>query len=60
MKLTIKDDLCIGCGVCADVTPDLIEMNEDGIAVLLVSDAVSEDAAADAVESCPVDAIIAT
>jgi ferredoxin len=58
MNLVINEELCIGCGVCADVVPDLIEMNEDQIAVLL-TDTAEEELATEAVESCPVDAIVA-
>jgi len=59
MKLVVHEDLCIGCGVCADVAPELIEMNEDQIAVLLVESTDNSELAKEAVDCCPVDAITA-
>ena len=59
MDLRISQDLCIGCGVCADVAPELIEMNDEQLAVMIV-DSVGEDmleTAKAAIECCPVDAV---
>lgn len=30
MKVVVNKDLCVGCGTCAAVAPDLFEMQEDG------------------------------
>ena len=32
MKATVDPDLCIGCGVCPNLAPDVFEMNDEGIA----------------------------
>lgn len=60
MKVSIDHDLCIGCGVCPSVAPELFEMNDDGLADPLMEEVPSdlEDDAEEAADSCPVAAII--
>ncbi|NLC66254.1 MAG: ferredoxin [Clostridium sp.] len=60
MKVSIDHDLCIGCGVCPSVAPDLFEMNDEGLADPLVDEVPEgeEDLAEEASDSCPVAAII--
>ena len=58
MKVIVDKDACIGCGLCAQMAPDVYDMQGD-IAVVKVSD-VSAAQAADAksaADQCPVSAI---
>lgn len=58
MKAIVDVDACIGCGMCAQVSPEIYEMQDDK-AVVLVDD-IPEDKAEEAkngAEQCPVDAI---
>ena len=59
MKGYVDKDLCIGCGLCADICPDVFRMDDDGKAVAS-DDEIPEgiiDSAKDAESQCPVEAI---
>ena len=56
MNPVVDQDLCIGCGLCASIAPDIFEMNEEGKAIALVAE-TSDSAAQEAADSCPVGAI---
>ena len=60
MKVHVDPDLCISCGSCVDICPDVFNWNEDGIAEEQVDEVPEEfeDLAREAVESCPTDAIL--
>ena len=32
MKVKVNPDVCIGCGACQAIAPDVFEINDDGIA----------------------------
>lgn len=59
MKASVDKDICIGCGLCPSICPDVFSMDDDGKAVAIQSDVPSnlEDDATDARDSCPVSAI---
>ena len=51
---------CIGCGSCTAVWPEVFDLNADGVAENIIGEvpAELEEAAKEAAESCPVDAIV--
>ncbi|NLL53505.1 MAG: ferredoxin [Peptococcaceae bacterium] len=56
----VEKDVCIGCGACPSICPEIFEMDEDGLAIAL-NEQVPEDQeelAEEAAESCPTEAII--
>jgi ferredoxin len=55
-RLAVDADTCIGSGMCAGIAPALF-MLVDGVAVPVVTQVPPDDAAVDAAESCPVEAI---
>jgi ferredoxin len=58
MKFSVDQDLCIGCGACEEICPEVFELPDDTSRVKL--DSVPEDLQASALEAeegCPVDAI---
>ena len=57
--LKVNKDLCIGCGACQAVCPEVFEIEDDGLATVIVeeiSEELKEDVL-DAKEGCPTDAI---
>lgn len=56
MKPVVDRDLCIGCGLCPSIAPEIFEMDDEGKAIALVEE--TDDAAAqEAADACPVGAI---
>ncbi len=55
MKMHIDTDLCIGHGACEAIWPDIFEVGDDGI-VLLLTEADRQDLE-DAVCHCPTQAL---
>lgn len=57
VKAYVDQDVCIGCGLCTGIAPEVFDMNADGKAQAVGDCAGHEDAVREAAESCPVGAI---
>jgi ferredoxin len=59
MKVAVDPDRCRGHGVCVSLCPEVFRLIDDGYSEAYVPEVPkgSEDAARDAVESCPEQAI---
>ncbi|GAA0104356.1 ferredoxin [Paraclostridium sordellii] len=59
MKAFVDKDVCIGCGACTGICPEIFEMEDDGLAVAKDGDvpAELEESAVEAQDGCPVSAI---
>lgn len=58
MKVTVNQDMCISCGACEAICPNVFEIGDEGAEVK--ADVVPEEEienATDALEGCPVSAI---
>lgn len=55
-KVVVNKDVCVGCGVCTTIAPDVLVIGDDGLAEA-IADAADEAAVTEAAESCPVQAI---
>lgn len=59
MKATVDQATCTGCGLCPETCPEVFQMNDEGLAEVIVDEVppAHEDAAQEAADGCPVDAI---
>lgn len=59
MKAIVDREACIGCSLCATVCPEVFEMDDEDIAIVIADPIPGsvEDEAREAEESCPTDAI---
>jgi ferredoxin len=58
MKYFVNDQ-CIGCGLCSETCPEVFSMTDEGVAEAIDEEVSEEylDAAAEAMDDCPVSAI---
>lgn len=58
-KVTVDQELCIGCGACANLCPEVFELQDDGKSSVLDETGAGCDVDV-AANSCPVGAIKVT
>lgn len=59
MKAKVDPELCTGCGVCVDICPEVFDVQDDVTVVLVdLIPSEHEEAAREAAEACPTEAII--
>ncbi len=56
-RLVIDRELCIGCGTCVELCPDVFELDDEEKSVVKDQDGCSSCDCEEAVDSCPADAI---
>jgi ferredoxin len=59
MKATVDESTCTGCGLCADLCPEVFELGDDNLAKVKVNPVPAnlEASCKEAAESCPVTCI---
>jgi ferredoxin len=53
----VDQDVCISCNLCADTTPEVFRMNDDGLAEVFDPAGASEERIQEAMDVCPVTCI---
>lgn len=58
MTVDLDRESCIGCGACADLCPEVFEMDEKGRkARVIIFEAAGQSCIQEAIEICPVQCI---
>lgn len=59
MKAHVKEDVCIGCGVCETIAPEVFSLENGPVAEVIMNPITADSQAAtiQASEECPVEAI---
>jgi ferredoxin len=57
MALKVDTDLCTGCGLCAQICPEVFEMGDDGYSHVIKGAAETLPCVEEAIDQCPVGAI---
>lgn len=59
MKATVDNELCIGCGLCAQTCPEVFQMSSDKVKVVVAVVPKNLEAnCQEAADNCPVTAIL--
>lgn len=59
-RFKVNEEACIGCGSCAAICPEVFDINDNGLAEVIVKEVdekIIEDAV-DAKDACPTEAIV--
>lgn len=48
---------CIGCSACVAISPEVFELNEEGLSEVIKADTYNKSNVEDSISACPVDAI---
>ncbi len=59
MQVYVDQGLCIACGECIDIAPELFDYNDEGLSEAIVDEVPGdlEELAQEAIEACPTEAI---
>lgn len=58
MRAKVHKDVCIGCGLCASICPEVFRIDDDEKAIVVAETTVATyDEVQEAMASCPVAAI---
>lgn len=57
MALKVDQDLCTGCGLCAQICPEVFEIGDDGYSHVIKGADAGLPCVDEAIDQCPVGAI---
>jgi ferredoxin len=56
-EIVVDRDLCLGAQNCKHIAPDVFQIDDEGLAIVVSSDPARVQVVLDAVQSCPSGAI---
>lgn len=56
-EVNIKQEECIGCGLCAEIVPRVFRLNDEGVSEIIDPDSDEESKIQQAIDECPVECI---
>jgi ferredoxin len=56
-EVYVDQDVCIGCGLCASIAPEVFRLNDDGVSEVFSQAGSNEEKIQEAIDSCPVNCI---
>ncbi|QWV92397.1 ferredoxin [Geomonas oryzisoli] len=56
-QVYVDQQICIGCGLCVSILPDLFRLNGDGVSEVYVQRGGDREKIQKAIDSCPVNCI---
>ena len=56
-EVEVDQDICIGCGLCASIAPEVFRLNDNGVSEVHNQSGVEEEKIQEAIDSCPVNCI---
>jgi ferredoxin len=56
-EVFVDQDICIGCGLCVSIVPEVFRLNDAGVSEVHNQAAASEPEIQEAIDSCPVNCI---
>lgn len=57
VEAKVDEELCIGCGACEEICPEVFWLGEDGKSHVIAQKCDSAGCCEEAAENCPVEAI---
>ena len=57
IKYPVVNSSCIGCSACVAISPEVFDLNEEGMSEVIFLDSYEELWVEDSISACPVDAI---
>jgi len=57
IKAPHVNETCIWCSACVAIAPEVFELDDNGLSVVIAQDSYNEDDVNNSISACPVDAI---
>ena len=56
-RVYVNEEECIGCGLCAEIVPEVFRLNDEGVSKVIDPEGEAEDKIQEAIDECPVECI---